>query len=193
MHIWCKSNVARELHLQNGISPLSLIINRYFLRDLILNSHIGKVPTFHSRMTVWRSAISASSSLASHSTPICPREIVGSGTPMLGSIKNAMTNLTRRRVTPFFACISATTCVSEPESFQRDEQRACDCRPGRIYGNEVSTTRVRERKEKWRLRSLSFTWPKLGYLGGSRGSRGTFLFLRVAAQGAPPPGLPHGE
>ena len=93
------------------------------------------------------------------------------------------------RVNDAFTRISVTTCVSEPESFQR--------RVHAITGSDLRRQKVlwREcrRKEKWRLRSLCFTWPKLWHLGSWSGSRGTFLFLRVAAQGAPPPGLPHGE
>lgn len=156
----------------------------------------------HSFRTAWRSATSTPSSLASNSTPICPQEIVGSGTPMLEGIKNAATNLAHAS-NAAFACISVTTDVRKRS--RKFSETGITCmrsvrsppRRGRLpdlRGQSLTRARRRrERKEKWQLRSLSFTWPKLWHLDGSSGSSGTFLFLRVAAQGAPPPGLPHGE
>lgn len=79
--------------------------------------------------------------------PFAPRKLSARGTPMLEGIKNVATNLTRARVTPFSRASSATTCISVPESFQRDELRACDRRPSRIYGGQSFATRVRTKRK----------------------------------------------
>lgn len=103
----------------NGICLLFLVITSSFSCD-ILKVTYWKINTFYSSSFVydsntWPLQLQTLSCAITRIFPL--QEIIGSGTPMLGNIKNATTNLTR--ASNAFARISVTACVSELESFQR--------------------------------------------------------------------------